>query len=254
MIELVTDVLVKNGLIFAMFVIGLITWLSYQFSSLVSRGRLHGSAIAIVVGLVLAYVGGVVTGGTQGLADIEIYAGVGILGGAMFRDFAIVATAFGIHLDELKRAGVRGAIAVIVGVVLSFTVGALVAVAFGYTDPVIVSTIGAGAATYIVGPVTGAALGASSDIIALSIAAGLVKSILVMTTTPLVAKFIGLNNPQSAMVFGGLMGTTSGVAGGLAATDPKLVPYGAMTATFYTGVGCLLAPSVLFLTVKMLLG
>ena len=124
---------------------------------------------------------------------------------------------------------------------------------FGYKDPVIVSTIGAGAATYIVGPVTGAALGASSEIIALSIAAGLVKSILVMTTTPLVAKYIGLNSPQSAMVFGGLMGTTSGVAGGLAATDPKLVPYGAMTATFYTGVGCLLAPSVLFLTVKMLL-
>ena len=45
------------------------------------------------------------------------------------------------------------------------------------------------------------------------------------------------------------MGTTSGVAGGLAATNPKLVPYGAMTATFYTGVGCLLAPSVLFLLV-----
>jgi malonate transporter MadM subunit len=51
------------------------------------------------------------------------------------------------------------------------------------------------------------------------------------------------------MIFGGLMGTTSGVAGGLAATNPKLVPYGAMTATFYTGVGCLLAPSVLFLLV-----
>ena len=37
-----------------------------------------------------------------------------------------------------------------------------------------------------------------------------------------------------------------------AATDPKLVPYGAMTATFYTGVGCLLAPSVLFLAVRAL--
>lgn len=30
---------------------------------------------------------------------------------------------------------------------------------------------------------------------------------------------------MSAMVFGGLMGTTSGVTAGLAATDPKLVPY-----------------------------
>ena len=48
------------------------------------------------------------------------------------------------------------------------------------------------------------------------------------------------------MVFGGLMGTNSGVAAGLAAGDPNHVPYGAMTATFYTAVGCLIVPSVLF--------
>ena len=70
-----------------------------------------------------------------------------------------------------------------------------------------------------------------------------------MIMTPFIAPIIKLDNPYSAMIFGGLMGTTSGVAGGLAATNPKLVPYGAMTATFYTGVGCLLAPSVLFLLV-----
>ncbi len=142
---------------------------------------------------------------------------------------------------------------VILGVVISFAVGGIVAYAFGYQDAVSISTIGAGAATYIVGPVTGTALGASSEVIALSVAAGLVKSVLVMIGTPLVAPVIGLNNPQSAMIYGGLMGTTSGVAGGLAATDPALVPYGAMTATFYTGVGCLLAPSVLFLLVRLLL-
>jgi malonate transporter MadM subunit len=121
---------------------------------------------------------------------------------------------------------------------------------FGYTDAVSITTIGAGAATYIVGPVTGTALGADSEVIALSVAAGLVKSVLVMIGTPFVAKSIGLDNPLSAMIYGGLMGTTSGVAGGLAATDPKLVPYGAMTATFYTGVGCLLAPSLLFMIVR----
>ena len=55
------------------------------------------------------------------------------------------------------------------------------------------------------------------------------------------------------MVYGGLIGTTSGVAAGLASTDTKLVPYGALTATFYTGVGCLLAPSVLFLIVRALM-
>ena len=53
------------------------------------------------------------------------------------------------------------------------------------------------------------------------------------------------------MIYGDLMGTTRGGASVLAATDPKLVPYGAMTATFYTGVGCLLAPSLLFLIVRM---
>jgi malonate transporter MadM subunit len=137
---------------------------------------------------------------------------------------------------------------------VSFVIGAAVALLFGYSDTVSMTTIGAGAVTYIVGPVTGAALGASSDVMALSIAAGLIKSVLVMIGTPFAAKHIGLDNPRSAMVFGGLMGTTSGVAGGLAATDPKLVPYGAMTATFYTGLGCLMGPSVLFIATRAVMG
>ena len=170
-----------------------------------------------------------------------------------FRSEPIVATAFGADINALKKAGFVGAASVFIGVVLSFVVGSIVAVSFGYTDPVAISTIGAGAATYIVGPVTGTALGADSDIIALSVAAGLTKSVLVMVGTPFVAPRIGLNSPHAALIYGGLMGTTSGVAGGLAATDPRLVPYGAMTATFYTGVGCLLAPSVLYLLVRAVL-
>ena len=253
MLDSLVAVLVKNGLITAFAFVGILVWLSYEVSARLTRGHLHGSAIAIALGLVLAYVGGRVTGGNQGLADISLFAGVGVMGGAMFRDFAIVATAFGAELDALKRAGAVGAASVVIGVVLSFVVGAIVAVAFGYTDPVAVSTIGAGAATYIVGPVTGTALGADSGIIALSVAAGLTKSVLVMIGTPFVAARIGLTTPHAALIYGGLMGTTSGVAGGLAATDPKLVPYGAMTATFYTGVGCLLAPSILFLAVRALL-
>ncbi len=75
-----------------------------------------------------------------------------------------------------------------------------------------------------------------------------------MILTPFIAKSIGLDNPRSAMIFGGLMGTTSGVAGGLAATDERLVPYGAMAATFYTGLGCLLGPSVVFMVIKMIAG
>jgi malonate transporter MadM subunit len=250
--ETLTAVLSNNALITAFLFIGFLMWLSYFLSEKLTRGQIHGSAVAITIGLVLAYLGGQYTGGSKGLADIAIFSGVGIMGGAMFRDFAIVATAFGVKTDELKKAGWIGAASVIIGVALSFFIGALVAVSFGYTDPVAISTIGAGAATYIVGPVTGTALGASSDVIALSVAAGLTKSVLVMVGTPFVANRIGLNNPYSAMIYGGLMGTTSGVAAGLAATDPKLVPYGAMTATFYTGAGCLLAPSLLFLIVRAL--
>ncbi len=251
--DALSAVLAKNGLITAFVFVGFLVWVSYQISARLTRGHIHGSAIAITLGLVLAWVGGSMTGGSQGLADFSLLAGVGIMGGAMFRDFAIVATAFGADVSALKQAGFVAAISVVIGVVLSFVVGAVVAVAFGYTDPVVVSTIGAGAATYIVGPVTGTALGASSDVIALSVAAGLTKSVLVMVATPFMAPRIGLNSPHAALIYGGLMGTTSGVAGGLAATDPKLVPYGAMTATFYTGVGCLLAPSVLFLAVRAVL-
>lgn len=56
------------------------------------------------------------------------------------------------------------------------------------------------------------------------------------------------------MVFGGLMGTTSGTAAGMAAVDPKLVPYAAMTATFYTGSGCLTFPSVFYFLTKAIFG
>ncbi|MDP6580248.1 MAG: malonate transporter subunit MadM [Vicinamibacterales bacterium] len=252
-LESLRRVLEANALITAFMFVGALVWLSYLISAKLTRGHVHGSAIAIALGLVLAWYGGLATGGSRGLSDVPLLAGVGVMGGAMFRDFAIVATAFGADIRALKRAGLVGAFSIVIGVVLSFVIGGIVAVSFGYTDPIAVTTIGAGAATYIVGPVTGTALGAGTDVIALSVAAGLTKSVLVMIGTPFVAPRIGLNNPHSALIYGGLMGTTSGVAGGLAATDPKLVPYGAMTATFYTGMGCLLAPSVLYLGVRAIL-
>ncbi|MCB9875836.1 MAG: malonate transporter subunit MadM [Planctomycetaceae bacterium] len=248
--ESLQQVLTKYSLVTAFAVVGATVWISYIASERLTRGRLHGSAIAILIGLLLAYIGGVVTGGSKGIADIEILSGIGVMGGAMLRDLAIVATALGVRMDEFRKTGISGIVSLLVGVVMSFLVGAVVAYGFGYRDAVSMTTIGGGAATYIVGPVTGTALGASSDVIALSVAAGLIKSILVMTMTPFVAPYIGLDNSRSALIFGGLMGTTSGVAGGLAATDPKLVPYGAMTATFYTGLGCLLGPSVLFMLIR----
>ena len=250
--ELLESILVKQGLITAFLFVGVVMWFAYWLSDNITKGHVHGSAIAIALGLLIAYFSGLYTGGKKGIADFTVLSGVALLGGAMFRDFAIISTAYGANLDAIKKAGFVGALSVIMGVVISFVVGAVIAILFGYTDPVDISTIGAGAATYIVGPVTGTALGASSEVIALSVAAGLVKSVLVMSATPFIANRVGLNNPLSAMIYGGLMGTTSGVAGGLAATDPRLVPYGAMTATFYTGVGCLLAPSVLFFAVRFI--
>ena len=248
--ELLETVFVRNNLVVAFATVGVVMWVSYFIADKLTKGRIHGSAIAIALGLIAAYFGGIMTGGERGIADFSLLGGIGLMGGGMLRDFAIVSTAFGVQLSELKKAGVAGVISIFAGVIVSFVVGAAVAVGFGYDDPIAITTIGAGAITYIVGPVTGEAIGASGDVITLSVAAGLIKSILVMIGTPLVARSIGLNNPQSAMVFGGLMGTTSGVAAGLAATDPKLVPYGAMTATFYTGIGCLLGPSLLFLVIS----
>ncbi len=240
-----------NGLVTAFAVVGLVMLVSGVISRKLTFGRVQGSAIAILIGLALAYVGGKMSGGTKGLADLALFSGVGLMGGNMLRDFAIVATAFEVHAEEAKRAGWIGVIALLLGTVLPFIVGVCVAWSFGYRDAVSMTTIGAGAITYIVGPVTGAAIHASSDVMALSIATGVIKAILVMVITPVAAKFLHLKTPRSAMIFGGLAGTVSGVSAGLAATDRKLVPYGALVATFHTGLGCLLGPSLLFFAVKL---
>lgn len=106
------------------------------------------------------------------------------MGGAMLRDFAIVATAFEVDVPEARRARLLGVLALGLGPVLPFILGALTAVAFGYTDAVGITTIGAGAVTHIVGPVTGAALGADSAVMALSIATGVTKAVMVMVAPP----------------------------------------------------------------------
>lgn len=243
-----------DHLIISIALVALIMFVTKKISIMMGEERI-ASALAIITGLVLAYIGGRVTGGSSGLADISIFggAGIGLLGGSMLRDYTIISTAYGVKLKNLKKAGPVGVISLLVGVAFSFVVGSIIAVILGYTDPAVVTTIGAGAVTFIVGPVTGTALGVSSEIIAISVAAGLVKSILTMIITPFIAGIVGLDNPTSAMVYGGLIGTTSGVAGGLAATDPELVPYGAMTATFYTGLGTLVVPSIGFIIVRALL-
>ena len=82
-----TAVYTANGLIVAFAVVGLTVWLSNIISSRFTRGRIHGSAIAIILGLAAAYWAGKVSGGSRGLADISALAGIGLMGGGMLRDF-----------------------------------------------------------------------------------------------------------------------------------------------------------------------
>lgn len=249
MTDVVEQVFARNGLLAAFVFVGAIMFLSAIISNYIFKRRIPGVAIAILAGLALAF-----AGNDKGIADIPMFAGMALLGGSMLRDFSVVATAMGADLHKMRSAGVAGVVALVTGVISAFLLGVLVAMVMGYTDPVSLATIGAGACTYIVGPVTGSALGASSEVIAISIATGVVKTIATTILTPLMARLIGLSDPRSAMVFGGLIGTTSGVAAGLAATDPELVPYGALTATFYTGLGTLLCPSIGYLVLLQFFG
>lgn len=241
----------KNGLIVAFILVGLLTWLTDLFSKKILHSKIPGSALAIFIALIFGYLGGVFGKGENGLADLGLFKGLALLGGSMFRDFAIVATAIGASFLLIRKSGLIGLISLLLGIAVFFIGGVAMAWAWGYRDAVSLCTIGAGACTYIVGPVTGGALGASSEVIALSIGTGVVKTIAVTVLTPMLASRIGLSTPSAAMAFGGIMGTSSGVAAGLAATDPKLVPYGAVTATFYTGLGCLICPSLFYLILEL---
>ena len=239
-----TGILDKNGLIFAFLLVGFIMYLSYFISKRLTNHTIPGAAIAISVGLIIAYFGG-----EKGVASVPAFSGMAILGGSMMRDFSIVGTAMGASFSEIKKTGLVGLLCLVLGTVLAFFIGGTIGFLMGYTDAKSFATIGGGACTFIVGPITGGAVGASSEVIAISIAIGVIKSILVTISTPFVAKRMGIDNPQTAMIFGGIVGSTSGVSAGLAATDIRLVPYGALTATFHTAMGCLLCPSLLYFLV-----
>ena len=98
LMAMLTKVLTKNGLIFAFVLIGITNLVAYKLAGL-TKGRIHGSAVAIFFGLVLAYIGH----GAKGIASIPMFAGIGMMGGAMFRDFAIVSTASVLTCAKLKR-------------------------------------------------------------------------------------------------------------------------------------------------------
>jgi len=252
--DIVRHIAKGEALIIAFALVGALMGLASLLSHRLTNGRVHASAFAIMIGLVLAYVGGLLTRGHNGLADVLPFGGLVLLGGAMLRDFAVASTAFEVDVAEAWRAGAIAFVAVAFGTAIPFAVGAACAWGFGYRDAVSLATIGAGANAYIIGTATGTALGAPSPVIALSIATGVLKAVFVMVGTPFVARSIGLDNPRAAMIYGGVMGSVSGVTAGLAATDRRLIPYGALTSTFHTGLGCLLCPSVFFLLVRLFAG
>ena len=163
LIEMITNIMTKNGLVMSFLVVGAVMAVANLLGK-ATRGRIAGSAIAIVFGLILALIGGLATGGEKGLSDVAMFSGLAVMGGGMLRDFSIVSTAFGASLDEIKKAGLPGILALFIGVILAFIIGAIFAFAFGYTSAADMATIGAGAVTFIVGPVTGAAVGASSEV------------------------------------------------------------------------------------------
>ena len=56
----------------------------------------------------------------------RMLAGIGLMGGAMLRDFAIVATACEVDVEQAKKAGLIGVVALLLGTILPFIVGGVV--------------------------------------------------------------------------------------------------------------------------------
>ena len=149
MTELIENLIGKNGLIVSFLLIGGIMLISSWLSKSLIDNKIPGVAIAIIIGLALAYIGE-----EKGIASFPIFAGLGLLGGSMLRDFSVVSTAMGADIDKIKAAGLAGIVSLFFGVLIAFLFGSIVAYVFGYTDARSITTIGAGACTYIVGPIT----------------------------------------------------------------------------------------------------
>ena len=233
---------------------GLVAIIYYVAAMLgkLTGGRIKNSAIAMIIALVLA---GVLPGaGAKGISNIPAFAGFATMGGSMFRDYCILATAFGARIEVIKQGGLVMIISLLIGVIGGYAIGAVCGYIMGIRTSADLACFAAGCVTFVVGPVTGSATGASDIVNTLSVSAGVVKSVLTMIITPFLAGPLGINNPKSAMCFGGLIGTTSGTSAGIAAVDQRLVPYTAMAATFYTGTGCLLCPTICYFATKAILG
>jgi len=111
-------ILDKNGLVFAFLVVGVIMYVSYFISKKLTKSKIPGAAIAISVGLLIAYFGG-----EKGVASLPAFSGMALLGGSMLRDFSIVSTALGASFHEIKKTGWVGFLVLVLGTVVAFFVG-----------------------------------------------------------------------------------------------------------------------------------
>src|SRR5690606_21657706 len=130
------ELLAGYSLVTAFAVVGLVTWVSWRLSERWTGGRMHRSSVAGFLGPAMDGVGGAITGGEQGVEDLPVLAGMGVLGGAMLRDLAIVATTFGVRLRDFRGMERISAVSPLAGTFVSFFAGAAVAYAFGYRDAV----------------------------------------------------------------------------------------------------------------------
>ena len=75
--EILLKFLEKNGLVVAFLVVGLMILVADTVSKRLLNKKVPTPAVAIVFGLLLAYVGGTISGGEKGIADVKLFSGMG---------------------------------------------------------------------------------------------------------------------------------------------------------------------------------
>ena len=75
---MIMEILVKSltsyPLVTAFVLVGLLMYVATLVAK-IFKGRIHASAIAIVFGLILAFIGGKYTGGKHGISDVTLFSG-----------------------------------------------------------------------------------------------------------------------------------------------------------------------------------
>ncbi len=73
MLETLSNVFSSYGLITSFAIIGITIYIAYVISDKFTMGKVNGSAIAIILGLILAYIGGVYTGGVKRISGYKYF-------------------------------------------------------------------------------------------------------------------------------------------------------------------------------------